>query len=201
MTAKRRRTADEWLDASPADRAAAAAQALGREEFASWCAAVLVGAIDMMALVSQPDPDPRWLAAGAWTNWGPPTTWVQRGMAYWPRSWAARSLLHQWHPAAEHAVIAGLADEHWRVREMCAKVVAKHELGSAVDGCAQLAAYDQNTRARVAALRAVGSAGEAEHAWVVAIALTNANRDISAAAAAARRRLEARLERSLEDVS
>lgn len=200
MTVSTGGTADDWLDATPAARAAAAARTLGHEEFASWCAAVLTGAIDMMALASQSEPDPRWLAAVAWTKWGPPTTWVERGMAYWPRSWAARSLLHQWHPGAEHAVITGLTDEHWRVREMCAKVVAKQELGAAADVCAQVAAHDQNTRARVAALRAIGAAGEAEHAWAIAVALTNANEDISSAAAAALKRMEARLERSLEDL-
>lgn len=200
MTVRSGGTAADWMDAAPADRAAAAVRTLGKVEFASWCAAVLTGDIDMMALTSQSEPDPRWLAGGAWTNWGPPTTWVERGIDYWPRSWAARSLLHQWHPCAEHAVIAGLTDEHWRVREMCGKVVAKHELGTGADTCARVAAHDHNTRARVAALRAIGAAGEAEHAWVIAIARTDAEKSISSAAEAAKRRLEARLDRSLEDL-
>lgn len=199
MAVGSRGTADDWLRATPADRAAAAAHTLGAEEFASWCAAVLTGAIDMATLASQSDPDPRWLAGSAWTTWGSPATWADRGMGYWPRSWAARSLLHQWHPCAEHAISAGLGDEHWRVREMCAKVAAKHELGSAVDACAHVAADDGNARARVAALRAIGAAGEAEHARAIAIALTDANKDVVRAAETARKRLEKRLERSLDD--
>jgi hypothetical protein len=83
---------------------------------------------------------------------------------------------------------------------MCAKVAAKHELGSAADICARLATRDENIRARVAALRAIGAVGEAEHAWAIAVALTNTNKDVSSAAQSARKRLEKRLDRSLEDL-
>lgn len=157
-------TAEGWLDARPAERAEAAASALGREEFASWCANVLIGDIDLGDLTSRPRPDPRWLAAGAWTSWGPPESWTERGMDYWPRVWAARSLLRAWHPLAEPAVLVGLSHDHWRVREMCAKVAAKQELGSAADLCSRAAAHDEKSRVRVAALRVVGVSGEAEHA-------------------------------------
>jgi hypothetical protein len=47
---------------------------------------------------------------------------------YWPRVWGARALLYAWTDEAEGAVVAALADEHWRVREMAAKVVAKRGL-------------------------------------------------------------------------
>jgi hypothetical protein len=44
---------------------------------------------------------------------------------YWRRVWGARGLLHAWHPRAESAIIAATGDEHWRVREMAAKVIAR----------------------------------------------------------------------------
>lgn len=143
--------------AGPAVRARAAADALGAEEFARWCGEVLTGVIGLDELVATSEPDPRWLAADAWDSWGPPHTWPERGLAYWLRVWAARSLLHQWHPVAESAVRQGLDDDHWRVREMCAKVATRHALGSCADACAMLATDDDNARVRVAALRAVDS--------------------------------------------
>lgn len=192
-------SASARLRSSPAARAAAAVQALGAQEFAEWCAAVLTGVIDMTGLITEPDPDPRWLAGRAWTAWGAPDTWVERGLDYWPRVWAARSLLHEWHQCAEQAVTAGLSDEHWRVREMCAKVVTRHDLATAADACADLAAHDGNHRVRICALRAVAVVGEAEHAWPVASALADDREDVRAAADAARARMERRLDRSLTD--
>jgi dienelactone hydrolase len=188
------------LDASPAERAAAAAETLGAPEFARWCADVLSGAVDLTDTTAGVDADPRWLAARAWTGWGPPSTWHSRGLDYWPRVWAARSLFHQWHPVAEQAILAGLRDEHWRVREMSAKVAAKQELGSAADLCADLAADDQTARVRVAALRAIGVVGEAEHAWAVQSALADDERPVVAAAQAAQQRMERRLDRPLDDL-
>jgi hypothetical protein len=73
---------------------------------------------------------------------------------YWPRVWAARGLLHQWDPAAAAAVIGATRDEAWRVREMAAKVIARHQVGDALDAVAALRA-DQVERVRAAASRAV----------------------------------------------
>jgi hypothetical protein len=44
---------------------------------------------------------------------------------YWLRVWGARGLLHAYADQAEDAVIEALRDEHWRVREMAAKVIAR----------------------------------------------------------------------------
>ena len=55
---------------------------------------------------------------------------------YWLRVWAARGLLWAWDSAAIEAIIAALDDEHWRVREMAAKVVARHLLGDAFEAVA-----------------------------------------------------------------
>ena len=73
---------------------------------------------------------------------------------YWPRVWAARGLLYQWDPAATQAIIGATHDEAWRVREMAAKVVARHKVGDALDAVAALRG-DEVERVRAAASRAV----------------------------------------------
>ena len=73
---------------------------------------------------------------------------------YWPRVWAARGLLHAWDPAATAAIIGATSDEAWRVREMAAKVVARHRVGDAFDAVAALRT-DPVERVRAAAARAV----------------------------------------------
>lgn len=73
---------------------------------------------------------------------------------YWPRVWAARGLLHAWDPAATAAIIGATSDEAWRVREMAAKVIARHRVGDAFDAVAALRA-DPVERVRAAAARAV----------------------------------------------
>lgn len=192
---------DLWShECSPADRAAAAAATLGADAFGAWCAGVLTGTIGMDQLVVEPEPDPRWLADGAWSSWGPPETWTERGLAYWPRVWAARSLLHQWSADAEPAIVTGLLDEHWRVREMCAKVAAKHGLASAADACARNVVRDDNTRSRIAALRVVGLLGEAEHAEAVASATTDSECKIADAASTALSSMAARLDRPVDSL-
>jgi hypothetical protein len=72
---------------------------------------------------------------------------------YWRRVWGARGLLYAWTQEAEGAVVAALADEHWRVREMAAKVVAKRGIGAAFDSVAALR-NDPVPRVRAAAERA-----------------------------------------------
>jgi hypothetical protein len=73
---------------------------------------------------------------------------------YWLRVWAARGLLWAWDPVALPAIVAALGDEHWRVREMAAKVVARHLLGDAFDAVSQLS-DDPVPRVVEAAARAV----------------------------------------------
>ena len=52
------------------------------------------------------------------------------------------------------AIIAALEDEHWRVREMAAKVVARHLLGDAFDAVSGMSG-DPVPRVVEAAARAV----------------------------------------------
>jgi HEAT repeats len=73
---------------------------------------------------------------------------------YWPRVWAARGLLHCWAPRAEPALQHALGDDAWRVREMAAKVVARHGVGACFDEVLGLR-DDAVPRVREAALRAV----------------------------------------------
>ena len=73
---------------------------------------------------------------------------------YWPRVWGARGLLHAWDPAATSAIIDATHDEAWRVREMAAKVIARHRVGDALDAVAALGS-DPVSRVRAAAARAV----------------------------------------------
>jgi HEAT repeat protein len=89
---------------------------------------------------------------------GPPARWAVAGGApgpdYWLRVWALRGLLWLWDEGAQAAVIAALADEEWRVREMAAKVVARHHVEEALP-CLLTLDADTVARVRRAAERAV----------------------------------------------
>ncbi len=90
---------------------------------------------------------------------GEPARYILDGGAggrngYWPRVWAARGLLHAWDSAATAAITGATSDEAWRVREMAAKVIARHRVGDAFDAVAALRA-DPVERVRAAAARAV----------------------------------------------
>jgi hypothetical protein len=76
------------------------------------------------------------------------------GQRYWLRVWGMRGLLWVWDDSALDAVRVGLGDETWRVREMGAKVVARHLLGDALTAVAELR-EDPVPRVRAAATRAV----------------------------------------------
>jgi HEAT repeat protein len=77
----------------------------------------------------------------------------RRDQRYFLRVWAARALLYAWDDSARDAVIAALADESWRVREMAAKVVSRRKLGDALPIVAGLRA-DPVPRVAAAAARA-----------------------------------------------
>ncbi len=90
---------------------------------------------------------------------GEPARYILDGGAggrngYWPRVWAARGLLHAWDSAATAAITGATSDEAWRVREMAAKVIARHRVGDAFDAVAALRAAPVQ-RVRAAAARAV----------------------------------------------
>jgi hypothetical protein len=78
---------------------------------------------------------------------------------YWPRVWAARGLLRVWDDVATDAIIAATTNDSWRVREMSAKVIARHHVGPAIDAVVALI-DDDNARVRTAARRAFDAAAD-----------------------------------------
>lgn len=68
--------------------------------------------------------------------------------------WAARGLLYAWEERATPAIIQAATDEAWRVREMAAKVIARHAVDDALTAVAGLQ-HDPVPRVRAAAERAV----------------------------------------------
>jgi hypothetical protein len=73
---------------------------------------------------------------------------------YWFRVWGARGLLWAWDGSATGALVAACRDDAWRVREMAAKVIARHLVGDLLSAVAELRA-DPVPRVRAAADRAV----------------------------------------------
>jgi len=115
-------------------------------------AAVVAGCIGL--LEGAPTDDGLIIALG-----GPAADTVLSGReggpgGYWPRVWAARGLLHVWADNAAPAIIAATTDESWRVREMAAKVIARHRVGDALAAVVALK-HDPMPRVRAAADRAV----------------------------------------------
>lgn len=117
---------------------------------------------------------------------------------YWIRTWGARGLLHVWDEAASGAVVAGLADEHWRPAEMCLKVATRREVGGAGDGAVLLAAHAL-PRVRSQAMRALAAVGDTEHVPAVRAALTDEDPGVRRQAARALDRLTERLDLRDED--
>jgi hypothetical protein len=74
--------------------------------------------------------------------------------AYWARVWGARGLLYCYDACAVPALAAATHDEHWRVREMVAKVVAKHRVDALAGDVAPLRGHPV-PRVRAAAERAL----------------------------------------------
>jgi HEAT repeat protein len=127
----------------PKDAIAAECSRRGRAELIAGCVALLSEEAVDDALV---------LALG-----GPPAAAVLEGdpqSHYWLRVWAARGLLWAWDGAAAPALAKALGDEHWRVREMAAKVVARNRVGAAFDAVEALC-DDPTPRVAKAAQRAI----------------------------------------------
>jgi hypothetical protein len=132
-----------------------------RQRIAAECArrgqrAVVTGCVDLLSGRHEAVDDALVVALG-----GLSAQYVLGGgeggrAGYWPRVWAARGLLHQWDDTAAPAIIAAAEDPAWRVREMAAKVVARHHVGEAFAAAVALR-DDQVPRVRAAAERAVAA--------------------------------------------
>ena len=180
---------------TPARRVRALADRIGAAETAAWCGDLLAGH------VSYDDPDlPPLSSLGRGSSVAMAVRLEAAGADYWPRVWAARGLLHCWpapvQPALTAALVGALSDPAWRVREMAAKVSARHEVGETADTLLPCVA-DPVPRVRAAAVRALGVVGETEHVDAVLGALTDDDLDVRKAAERAVGRLERRLDRTL----
>ena len=117
-------------------------------------------------------------------------------LAYWPRVWGARGLLHVYRSRGAAAVLVGLRDPSWRVREMCVKVVRAHEIGAAAGELARLCS-DEVTRVRVAAVRGLAVVGEAEEAVVLRRLVDDVEPEVARSAEKSLRDMGIRLDRDV----
>jgi HEAT repeat protein len=116
----------------------------GRDAVVRACLDLLAGRkVDGSIVHALGGPPARWAVTG-----GPP------GPDYWLRVWALRGLQWLWDDRATPAVVGALSDEAWRVREMAAKVAARHDVDAALDALLHLR-DDPVARVRAAATRAV----------------------------------------------
>ena len=135
-------------ESTPRHRVTAAAERDGTLAVVRKCVEVLAG--------TRADADLLWVLGGG--NVGPGVLadrWGGRD-GYWPRTWALRAFLYVWDPEAEPAVVAACSDEHWRVREMAAKVMAARKPTSeASEEASDRLLADPNPRVQTAAARAL----------------------------------------------
>ena len=129
---------------SPKQSVLAECQRRGRSAVVGDCVTILLGNdVDGAFLVVLAGPGARTVLEGRAGGTG----------GYWPRVWAARGLLHVWDDGATTAIIGATSHESWRVREMAAKVIARHGVLAAIDVVVTLM-DDENARVRSAASRA-----------------------------------------------
>ena len=110
---------------------------------------------------------------------------------YWPELWGARALNYVWSDAAAPAVIAGLGNQAWRVREMCAKVCALRAVGDP----SSLAALttDDHARVRSAAARALAVVGDSSSEAVLEALLRDFDKEVRRTAQQSLKALKQRL--------
>lgn len=170
-------------DSSHAERIAAGAARYGEAEFARRCAALVVSGTE----------EPEFLRYVG----GPPAEGVIDGSwpAWWAKSWGARALERVWVDGAAPGVVAGLADDAWRVRMCCARVVAVRELGEP-EAVLPLT-RDDNWRVREAAAWALGRVAEAEHAGALRELCEDDEPKVADRAFVALGRLSERLDRAI----
>jgi HEAT repeat protein len=172
-------------DLSVAERIRELDALLGRARFVEVCTDLLGGAprtayVPELGYLTGHGPGSAILDAAVWKD-------------YWVRAWGGRGLLHCWDDEATEAVVAGLADEHYRPAEMCLKVCAAHDVAGSGPGAARLAGHEL-PRVRAAAMRTLGVVGDTEHAQVVLAALEDPDESVRRHAARAYERMAKRLD-------
>jgi hypothetical protein len=180
-------TADE-LAVRPVERVQTLVGLVGPDAVVDWCVDLLRGG----DWTDEAQPDLDWIGGRS------SVAMVAKDLdlVYWPRVWAARALLHVFRPQASAAVVGGLGDSSWRVREMCAKVARAQEVGAAAEALHALC-EDEVPRVRVAAVRALAFVGEAEDADVLRDCLDDPEDVVAAAAERALREMARRLDRPI----
>jgi hypothetical protein len=131
---------------TPRERIEAECARRGRSAVVDDCLALLSGEIEERLILSLTSP----AAARKYFDGR------EHEDLYWFRVWALRGLLWAWDARATGRVRDSMADEAWRVREMAAKVVARHSLGDLLSAVVPLRA-DAVARVRAAAHRAVAA--------------------------------------------
>jgi hypothetical protein len=172
------------LDASPADRIAEAIQKFGEPVVADRAAALLGGANEGEEFL-------------LWVG-GRHAQGILDGAPalYWPEVWGARALLKAWDPGAAEPVRTGLHNQAWRVREMCCRVTATHELAFSTELVELLS--DETARVRASAARALGTVGDYDDALEVKKLLKDPEIEVRREAGSALKALAVRLDRPIE---
>lgn len=122
----------------PRDWVAQACARYGEETVLGLCAALLGGR----------DPDDVEIDLDLLGGPGGARLVRESDVRWLPRSWAARAMRYVWCEgceaglAAQRALVAGLHDAHWRVRETSAAVVAVREVGAAAEALLPLLGDD-----------------------------------------------------------
>jgi hypothetical protein len=135
-----------------------------RQSIESACGGVGTAAVvrDCVAMLGGADADPSLVEALAGPT-APRMLDAPSGQRYWLRVWGARGLLWALSmpdapPADEpwivEPLLGALGDEHWRVREMTIRVVARYRLDEAQPAISDLLT-DEIPRVRASAARAL----------------------------------------------
>jgi hypothetical protein len=185
---------DEKREA-PREVVRAACAAYGEDTVIDWCIAFLTGEISgeaaygvdlpkLVAITGNPNP-------GGWSAPVDPVNY------YWIRVWAARVFLYIWRDDVVDALLVAVTDPAWRVREHIARITAQRELGQLVDALVPDLSHEL-PRVRATAARALGAAGESEHADALKDLADDPESIVRSAAAKALTRLKKRLDRTFE---
>ena len=164
----------------------------GEDAVIDFAIAVLSGEVSVEEAFTTEVEKLKWLVGptvGGWAKLDPVNF-------YWARVWAARIFLYVWREDAVAALLIAAADPAWRVREHVSRVTAQRELGQLVDALLPGLGFEL-PRVRATTARAVGAAGEAEHAEALQDLLDDPDNTVRAAAEKALDRMETRLDRSL----
>jgi len=170
--------ADLPIDASPADRIAHAVAALGENEVIDRAKALLAG-------LNAGDEFLLWVGgkhAQGILDGAPPL--------YWPEVWGARTFLYVWNDTAAPGIEAGLTNQAWRVREMCARVAAARQLPLAA--AVRPLLQDEVARVRASGARSLAEVGDASDADLFTPLFRDPEIDVRRAAEQSRKRLTAR---------